>query len=421
MDYSKLLQNVLDIAEEMLVAGAEVNRVEDSVERMISAYGCPFDRVNVFIITTNIQTTFEDPDGNIITHIRRVKRNDTNFDRLDYLNNLSRYICENTPDLDEIRERYLEVMARPQHSLHVKYLSAAAVAGAFTVFFGGSFFDGLCAFLIGLLMVFLQRYLRKFNENQLALTFTTAFISSLVTVILFSGGLANMNYILIGQIMLLIPGLALTNSVRDMLLGDIATGSVRLLNALVTAGAIGLGVAPNLALTKLFAKWISIDLSIPFLSFTERTGVYMYSVMIIMAFLGTLGYSLMCNTSRRQSVLGGIGGAIAWAIYLLLNQATGGTFIPIVIASMFVGFYAEIMAKKNKAPATIFITASSIVMVPGSALYYFVERLIEGDYVVAFEYGRSALSVAIAISIGLVFAVIINRYYLKIRSGGKNA
>ena len=67
MDYSKLLQNILDIAEEMLVAGAEVNRVEDSIERMLSAYGCPWDRVNAFITTTNIQTTFEDPEGNIIT------------------------------------------------------------------------------------------------------------------------------------------------------------------------------------------------------------------------------------------------------------------------------------------------------------------------------------------------------------------
>ena len=88
MDYSKLLQNILDIAEEMLVAGAEVNRVEDSIERMLSAYGCPWDRVNAFITTTNIQTTFEDPEGNIITQIRRVKRSDTNFDRLDYLNDL---------------------------------------------------------------------------------------------------------------------------------------------------------------------------------------------------------------------------------------------------------------------------------------------------------------------------------------------
>ena len=87
MNYSKLLQAILDIAEEMLVCGAEVDRVEDSIERMCYAYGC--DRVNAFIITSNIQVTFEDPEGNIITQIRRLVRNDTNFDRLDYLNNLS--------------------------------------------------------------------------------------------------------------------------------------------------------------------------------------------------------------------------------------------------------------------------------------------------------------------------------------------
>ncbi len=421
MDYSKLLQIVLDIAEEMLVAGAEVSRVEESVERMLSAYGCPFERINVFIITTNIQTTFEDPDGNIITQIRRVKRNDTNFDRLDYLNDLSRYICDYRPGIDEIRDRYLKVMDRPQHSLLVKYLSASLVAGAFTVFFGGSFLDGLFALGIGAVIAFLQRYLKKFNENQLALTFTTALISGLITVILFSGGMADMNYILIGQIMLLIPGLALTNSVRDMLLGDIATGSVRLLNALVTAGAIGLGVAPPLALTRLFARIFSLELSIPVISSADRTGFYLYAVQIVMAFLGTLGYALLINTSRRQSVTGGLGGAAAWGLYLLFHEYFGGIFIPTVLAAVFIGFFAEIMARKNKAPATIFITSASIILVPGSALYYFVERLIDEDYTAAFMYGRTALSVAVAISIGLVFTAIIYRFYLKIRSGGANA
>ena len=86
MNYSKLLQAILDIAEEMLVCGAGVDRVEDSIERMCYAYGC--DRVNAFIITSNIQVTVEDPNGEIITQIRRLVRNDTNFDRLDYLNNL---------------------------------------------------------------------------------------------------------------------------------------------------------------------------------------------------------------------------------------------------------------------------------------------------------------------------------------------
>ena len=112
-DWDKLLQSILDVGEEMIVCGAEVSRVEDSIERMCESYGAPYDRINVFIITSNIQVTLETPDGRILTQIRRLIRYGTNFDRLDYLNALSRYICEHKPDYDEIQERLNEVMSRP--------------------------------------------------------------------------------------------------------------------------------------------------------------------------------------------------------------------------------------------------------------------------------------------------------------------
>ena len=112
MNYDKLLQAILDIAEEMLIAGAEASRVEDSVKRMCDAYGC--NRVNVFVITSNIQVTMEDPNGQIITQIRRVTRSDVNFDRLDYLNNLSRFICANLPPVEELRKQFDEVRTRKQ-------------------------------------------------------------------------------------------------------------------------------------------------------------------------------------------------------------------------------------------------------------------------------------------------------------------
>lgn len=176
MDYGKLLQTILDIAEEMLVAGAEVNRVEDSIERMVSAYDCPWDRVNAFITTTNIQVTFEDPNGSIITQIRRVKRSDTNFDRLDYLNNLSRYICTYKPDIAEMREKYLEVMNRQVNPLWLKYLSGIMVAGGFTIFFGGSIFDGLISSIVSILIINLLGNLKRFNINQMAIIFFTSVI-----------------------------------------------------------------------------------------------------------------------------------------------------------------------------------------------------------------------------------------------------
>ena len=88
MNYDKLLQTILDIGEEMIVAGAEVSRVEESVFRMCKSYGC--DRINAYILLSNMQVTVETPDEQIITHIRYMERSDVNFDRLDYLNDLSR-------------------------------------------------------------------------------------------------------------------------------------------------------------------------------------------------------------------------------------------------------------------------------------------------------------------------------------------
>lgn len=247
-DYSKILQGILDIAEEMLVAGAEVSRVEDSVTRMCIAYGC--DRVNVFVITSNIQVTLEDPSGEIITQIRRVIRNDTNFDRVDYLNDLSRYVCANKPGVSELREKFDEVMERKQQPFYVGLISGMVIGGSFAVFFGGSFADGIAAGLVGLITVWLNRRIAAFGQNPLAVTFAVSFLAGLLSVLTVYIGLGvHTDKIMIGVIMLLIPGIALTNGVRDMLTGDIATGMLRVANAVLLATAIACGFALSLFVT----------------------------------------------------------------------------------------------------------------------------------------------------------------------------
>ena len=242
MDYSKLLQVILDIAEEMLVCGAEVSRVEDSIERMCGAYNCT--RVNAFIITSNIQVTMEDPDGNIVTQIRRIIRSDVNFDKLDYLNDLSRYICREKPEVSLVRRRFEQVMERRNYPGWVGYLGAAMIAGGFAVFFGGNLLDGAASAVLGLLITAMTHFMGKYEKNQLAMMFIISFLSGLITIVMMSAGLgAHQDKIMIGGIMLLIPGIAMTNSVRDMLIGDIVTGMLRLTNSLLQAAAIACGFA----------------------------------------------------------------------------------------------------------------------------------------------------------------------------------
>ena len=231
----------------MLVCGAEVERVEDSIERMCYAYGC--DRVNAFIITSNIQVTFEDPRGNIITQIRRLKRNDTNFDRLDYLNDLSRYICANKPDLETLVQKYEAVMNRKQLPIWLQYFGAVLVASGFAVFFGGNFADAIASGVLGIVITLITRILAKIEENQMAKLFISSVIAGFLAIILVAVGIgSNVDKIMIGGIMLLIPGIAMTNSVRDLLIGDVVTGMIRFVNSLLMAAAIACGFALPLIL-----------------------------------------------------------------------------------------------------------------------------------------------------------------------------
>ena len=124
MDYNKIVQGILDIGEAMRQSGAENFRLEDSFYRMCRSYG--FKRSDVFVIPSNIQVTVETPEGEIITQIRHIESSEPNFDQLDYLNNLCRYVCQHTPDEKEMREKYLEVINREPQKRITRYAAAVS-------------------------------------------------------------------------------------------------------------------------------------------------------------------------------------------------------------------------------------------------------------------------------------------------------
>ena len=79
----------------MLVSGAGVSRVEDTISRICKAYGAK--EANVFSITSSIVTTIEDEKGEILTQTKRIRSYKTDFTKLDELNQLSRYMCKQLP------------------------------------------------------------------------------------------------------------------------------------------------------------------------------------------------------------------------------------------------------------------------------------------------------------------------------------
>ena len=139
MNIEEIVSAALDIGEEMLISGAEVKRVEDSVSRIIKAY--IFGDVDVFTITSSIIVTVRSPKDGIHTQSRRILRHKTDLDRLSRLNNLSRTVCRELPSLDMIEFELAKIKRNRQYTRLTMFFIYALVASSFTLFFGGTIID----------------------------------------------------------------------------------------------------------------------------------------------------------------------------------------------------------------------------------------------------------------------------------------
>lgn len=236
----KLLSCALTVGENMLTSGAEVGRVEDTVTRICRAYGAK--HVNVLTITSSIVASAVFEDDKSVTETRRITKQNTNFERLDYLNSLSREICSEKPEIAYIEKKLDELKDVKDFSFAVHCLAWAVAAGAFTVFFGGSLKDGLISAIIGVLLKLSVCLAKKGGINLIFVNIFASFVCTSAAYAAVRLGLGqSADKIIIGNIMLLIPGIVITNSIRDMITGDTITGTLRFFEACLTALAIAGG------------------------------------------------------------------------------------------------------------------------------------------------------------------------------------
>ena len=238
----KVLSLALDIARNMVKCGAEVNRAEQAVMRICYAYG--MEKAQVFSVVSMIIATVVDEESGAHTQMRRSYSYGVNFGKLEKLNALSRRICAETPDIDVVRIE-LETICVEDKNFRLKYCAGYMLAAAaFTVFFGGTALDALASVPIAALIYIMQTYIRVKGASRLFFTALESVVSGLlVLVFVYLGFGNNPDIIMIGDIMLLIPGLMLINAVREMLCGDLMSGMLRLLESVILAVAIALGFA----------------------------------------------------------------------------------------------------------------------------------------------------------------------------------
>ena len=249
-EQSMELEQIVDVAIEvgygLLYNGAEIYRVEQSITYICRAYG--IEEIEAFAIPSSIVVTISD-GKRFVTKSKRVIKRGTDLDKVEKMAGLSRKICKEKLDYEACKREIEKIKTGPVYSKKVCFIAYVVIGFVFTRLFGGTVIDGCLGSIVGICIVYLQKLMNRMKANSFFINIVCGFFSAFTANILeLKTGLFHADNVIIGTIMLLVPGLTIANSMRDFISSDTMTGMSRLFEALFVAVGIAIGVTAAMAI-----------------------------------------------------------------------------------------------------------------------------------------------------------------------------
>lgn len=409
MDNEALLDLAADLGYDLAICGAETFRVEETVSRILSAYGM---EAEVFAIPNLLIVSLRQEDGHNLTRVRRIGSHDNDLDAVEKFNGLSRVICTRKPSPEEAQEMLSQVREkRLYYSVPAQYLGAFLGGAGFGLFFGCRFADCLCAGICGIVIRLVQKYLTQRKVNAFFQTIAAAFLMAALAYTMGVLGLAqNSDAVTIGALMLLVPGLLFTNAMRDIIYGDINSGVNRIVQVFLIGVAIALGTATarNLA-TALWDAPRSIA-SIDYSIFAQ----------CVFAFISCCGFLVLFNIHGPGGLLCALGGALSWAVYLIVLRMGCSDLLAYFWSGLFSSVYSEIMARVRKYPAISYLVVSIFPMIPGAGVYRAMSHAIQRDMGAFAKTGLHTAAIAGILAVGILLGSTVFRMYSEWHAANTN-
>lgn len=228
----------------MMESGAETYRVEDTMLRMARSQ--------------NIEDaqSYATPTGIIFslgrqhtTRITSISSRTTDLHKITLVNNVSRNLTSKIITLEEAYDE-LKKIQNTNHFLPItiQVLAASIASACFFVLFFGQWWNAPISFIAGGLGYYVLLVAQNITKVKFFSEFVATVVVGIVAVISVKLGFGNdIDKIIIGSIMPLVPGLPITNAVRDLMAGHFTAGIAKAIEALLTAFAIGAGIAAVLS------------------------------------------------------------------------------------------------------------------------------------------------------------------------------
>lgn len=426
-DQEQALQLATEAGHILLENGAEISRVEETMERIAAAYGVEDE--SFFVLSNGIIAT-----GQHYARAEFIPIKGTQLSRVVEVNQLSRDVERQHPagmaqdgvsvsrrdagapmPVSELASRLQAIRTAPGHPAWEIILGIALGVSAFSILFGGSLTDAAatlaCGFLLGTFMAYVSPHLSRLIGNVagglvggllciLAVHSATQPLSHLSAQQLSPSATLHLPNMIIGTIIALVPGVPFTNGMRDLANEDYIAGTTRLTDAFLAFLCIALGVALAFIVEGLFAGGI-MQLGAP----VKDPLASAWYIQLPAAFIGTIGFSALFGAPRRYYLDCGLAGTAGWAVYLLLASAgpthVVGAAFPGALA---VALMAHLLAVTRRCPVTVFLICGIIPLVPGGGIFWTAYYIITNQLRLAATTGFTALKVTIAIAGAIILA-----------------
>ncbi|WP_461205144.1 threonine/serine exporter family protein [Clostridium sp. DL1XJH146] len=251
MNNSDIIQVAAFAGKIILENGAETYRVEETISRICMAFG--LDEAESFVMPTGIIISIRDKKGDTASIVKRIKERKVNLENVVAVNELSRRICSDEITLEEMKIKLNEIKNQPSYNRWILMFFTGMASAFFTLIFKGTFADFLVAGFIGISLKYFIILLTEIKTNDFFVNiFGGAFIAIIALICVNFNFGDNLDIIIIGSIMPLVPGLLITNAIRDTISGDLVSGISRMAEAIIVAGAIAIGTGLVLKL------WIGV-------------------------------------------------------------------------------------------------------------------------------------------------------------------
>ena len=393
---------ILDLAYEagsiLLENGAEISRVEETMQRIASHYGVEDE--SFFVLSNGIMATAK---GYARSKFIPIKG--TSLDKVVAVNQLSREVSEGKCSIEQLEQRLKDIRSlKPKPALE-QILASAFGSGAFCIIFGGSFADSLASFIAGLLLWTYLLFVSSGRLSRIVGNVTGGLLATLLCFGMYRLGLgSHLSNMIIGAIIPLIPGVPFTNGIRDMANEDYIAGITRLLDAMLTFFCIALGVALAFMLDEnIFGQMLVLE------SLTSNPQTSGFAIQLIAALVGTSAFAVLFGVPRRFYFDTGFCGMVGWLLYLVLTRYTAFSPAEVIFcATALVTLTALLQSVARKCPITVFLICGIFPLVPGAGIFWTSYNIVSNQLGDALQTGFGALKATVAIAFGILAVMEIN-------------